>query len=191
MAFRLRHHRSGVTHVLAAGLVALTLAACASAPETPVAEAPHAPADAPAAAYVPGAGAHIVETGGNLQCVAYARAIGNVQIFGDAWTWWESAAGQYDRGQLPRVGAVLVLKRRGASLGHVAVVRQIVDSRIVIAEHANWLNRHEIQMNSAILDVSPGNDWSAVRVWYTPGGHWGGGVYPAYGFIYPTQVAGL
>jgi surface antigen len=138
-----------------------------------------------------GASAHIIETSQNLQCVAYARRIGAIQIYGDAWTWWDTAKGIYSRGAIPQVGAVLVLGKKGASLGHVAVVRQIVNERIVITEHANWLNRGEIEMNSPIMDVSPDNDWSAVRVWYVPNATWGGSVYPAYGFIYPERMASL
>jgi hypothetical protein len=33
-----------------------------------------------------------------------------------------------------------------------------------------------------VIDISPGNDWSALRVWNGAGF---GKVYPAHGFIYP------
>lgn len=182
--------RAGVAHLVVV-LAALVLAACAGRVEAPVAEPVLAMEPVPNPPEPIGVSAHIVETGGNLQCVAYARSIGAIQIFGDAWTWWESAEGLYSRGSTPQVGAVLVLKKRGASLGHVAVIRQIVDSRVVIAEHANWLNRGEIEMNSPIIDVSPNNDWTEVRVWYVPAKSWGVSVYPAYGFIYPERMASL
>jgi hypothetical protein len=39
-----------------------------------------------------------------------------------------------------------------------------------------------------VLDVSPGNDWSAVRVWWPPSGGWGMTVYPTYGFILPQPA---
>lgn len=172
-------------------LAALVLSACAGTRHEaagPVAVSmPTVPQNPPAL----GAGAHIVETSSNLQCVAYARSIGAVELYGDAWTWWHAADGIYSRGSSPRVGAVLVLRKHGASLGHVAVIRQVVDSRIVIAEHANWLNRGEISKNAPIIDVSPANDWSAVRVWYIPAQSWGITTYPAYGFIYPEQIASL
>lgn len=172
-------------------LAALALSACAGTRQEAVAPVavslPPVPQDTAAL----GAAAHIVETSSNLQCVAYARSIGSVELYGDAWTWWHAADGVYSRGSSPRVGAVLVLQKHGASRGHVAVIRQVVDSRLVIAEHANWLNRGEIEMNSPIIDVSPDNDWSAVRVWYVPAQSWGITTYPAYGFIYPEQIASL
>ena len=33
-----------------------------------------------------------------------------LQIYGDAWTWWEQAEGRYARGTRPEVGAVIVTK---------------------------------------------------------------------------------
>ncbi len=36
-----------------------------------------------------------------------------------------------------------------------------------------------------MVDVSPGNDWSAVRVWWAPAHALGATVYPTYGFIAP------
>jgi surface antigen len=127
----------------------------------------------------------IVQARQRLQCVPYARQLSNVQLRGDAWTWWGQAQGRYPRGQRPAVGSVLVLKRRGASRGHLAVVTQIVSDREVIANHANWLNKGRVHLNTPIRDVSPNNDWSAVKVWYTPGRVMGRSTYPAYGFVYP------
>jgi len=127
----------------------------------------------------------IVKASARLQCVPYARDLSTIQIRGDAWTWWAAAKGRYERGRQPRLGAVLVLKRRGNSRGHLAVVTRIVDDREIIVNHANWLNRGRIHLDTPIRDVSPNNDWSAVRVWYTPGKVLGKSTYPAYGFIYP------
>lgn len=119
-----------------------------------------------------------------LECVSYARKLTNIQIRGNAWTWWDAAKGRYRRGRQPAVGAVLVLRRKGRSLGHLAVVTQVASDRVVIANHANWLNRGQIHMNTPIHDVSRHNDWSAVKIWYTPGNVLGRSAYPAYGFIY-------
>ncbi len=121
-----------------------------------------------------------------LQCVPYARQLSRLDIRGDAWTWWDQAKGRYQRGQRPAVGSVLVLRRKGRSRGHLAVVTRVVSDREIVASHANWLNRGQIHIDTPIRDVSPKNDWSAVRVWYTPGKVLGKSVYPAYGFIYPS-----
>src|SRR3546814_1634053 len=45
-----------------------------------------------------------------LQCVTYARQISGVQLSGNANTWWDHAEGVYDRGNEPRVGAVLAFR---------------------------------------------------------------------------------
>jgi len=175
--------------MLASFMLAGLLSACASsspAPSVPEPFVPMAPEiiardDTP----------RIIETSVPFECVVYARQISGLAIYGNAWTWWDQAAGLYNRGSTPQPGAALVLKRQGASQGHIAVVLRVIDSRTILTEHANWLNRGEIQKNSRILDVSPANDWSQVRVWYTPGNAWGISTYAAYGFIYPQRMASL
>lgn len=131
----------------------------------------------------------IVKSHRFLQCVPYARRQSNIQIRGDAWTWWRSARGRYDRGRHPAVGSVLVLKRKGRSRGHLAFVRRILDDRTIVVDHANWLNQGRIHKDIRVRDTSPGNDWSAVRVWYAPGRRYGGSTYHPHGFIYPTRDA--
>lgn len=133
----------------------------------------------------------IVSAGRRLECVAYARSLSGIDIKGDAWTWWGRASGRYARGRTPQPGAVLVLGRKGRSLGHLAVVVRVINSREVVARHANWLNRGQIHLDTPIRDVSRNNDWSAVRVWYTPGRVMGRSTYPAYGFIYPARPGGV
>jgi surface antigen len=135
------------------------------------------------------AAARIVPTKRPLQCVPFARKASGIQIRGDAWTWWTKAEGIYERGRTPRVGAVLAMKRtRRLRLGHLAVVKQIVDDRVIIVDQANWLNRGRIHLNTAVVDVSRNNDWSAVRVWYTPGKRYGARTYPTHGFIYAEPL---
>jgi len=51
---------------------------------------------------------------------------------------------------------------------------------------ANWVHRR-ITRDEAVLDVSPGNDWSRVRVWWAPSRALGTTVYPTYGFIAPIR----
>ena len=125
-----------------------------------------------------------------VQCVTYARETSGIGLKGDAWTWWVSAAGQYERGQKPRAGAVVVFKKHGSMRhGHVAVVTEIVNSRKVLVDHANWApqrghGRGQVSTRVMMMDVSPRNDWTQVRVWHEASGELGQRVYPTYGFIY-------
>lgn len=124
-----------------------------------------------------------------LQCVPYARQVTGVRIFGDAHTWWGQAEGRYGRGSLPKVGAVMSFRASGSShLGHVAAVSKIIDSRTVLISHSNWSpingRRGQVEKNVRAVDVSPGNDWSEVRVWYGPIKALGGRHWPLNGFIY-------
>lgn len=130
-----------------------------------------------------------------LQCVPYARALTGVEIRGDAHTWWAQAEGRYERGTRPRVGAVMAFTPRGnMRLGHVAAVRKIVDKRTILVSHANWSTiggiRGHIEDDIRVVDTSEANDWSQVRVWYTPNAALGGTDWPVRGFIYPQKVRG-
>lgn len=166
------------------------LTACAGTPtsrEAPVSDASpssSAPGDHQQA---PRAQPAIYTPAERLECVPYARTEANIEIYGDAWTWWDSAHGRYARGSQPRSGSIIALEVKPGKRGHLAVVREVAGARTVIADHANWLNEGRIHLNTPIVDVSPDNDWSAVRVWYTPGNHLGGTVYRVQGFIYPEQ----
>jgi surface antigen len=119
-----------------------------------------------------------------LQCVPYARAHSAIKIYGDAYTWWDKAAGKYPRGASPEPGAVMVLHNyAGPARGHVAVVRQVMDAREIRVDHANWLDDGSIFVNDPVRDVSRDNDWSVVRVFNLKTGDWGGRLYPVQGFI--------
>lgn len=128
-----------------------------------------------------------------LQCVPYARQLTGIQIYGDAHTWWDQAAGKYERGRQPRVGAVMAfVPHRNMQLGHVAAVSKVIDSRTVLLDHANWSpidgRRGQIERDVKAVDVSPGNDWSQVRVWYAPQGSLGTTEWPVHGFIYGKRA---
>ena len=123
------------------------------------------------------------------ECVPFARAASGIQIYGDAWTWWDQAKGRYDRGHRPQAGAVIVFARTSRlPLGHVAVVSRVVEQRVVMLTHANWsrLNgaRGHAEQDVTLFDVSRANDWSEVKVWYRDSDGLGGSVYPVDGFIY-------
>ena len=123
------------------------------------------------------------------QCVPFARAASGIQIYGDAWSWWDQARGKYERGHRPEVGAVIVFRRTGRlPLGHVAVVSRIVENRVVMLTHANWSRqngeRGHTEQDVTLYDVSPDNDWSDVKVWYRDSDGLGTTVYPVSGFVY-------
>ena len=119
------------------------------------------------------------------QCAPYAREISGIQIRGNANTWWGQAAGRYERGEAPKVGAVLSFKStRRMRVGHVAMVSAVVSDREVLLTHANWSRRGGIERNVRAIDVSAAGDWSAVKVWYAPQGGLGTSTYPTNGFIY-------
>ena len=129
-----------------------------------------------------------------LQCVPYAREVSGSQIYGDARTWWDQAQGRYATGTVPKKGAVMTFRpHRSMELGHVAAVSRVVDSRTVLLAHANWSpidgRRGQIERDVMAVDVSPANDWSAVRVWYHPLGALGKTEWPVEGFIYPGRAA--
>lgn len=131
----------------------------------------------------------IVNPAKPLQCVPYARSESGIDIRGNANRWWQLAAGKYQRSRRPEEGSVFVMKGyQTARRGHVAVVKQIVDSRTIVVDHANWGNDGRIYLQAPIRDLSPKNDWSQVQVWFTPGQQWGRRIYKAKGFILPTTA---
>lgn len=130
-----------------------------------------------------------------ITCVPYARKESGLKLYGDGWTWWHQAEGKYARDRRPRAGAVLVFDRTGAMRhGHVAVVKQIVDKRRIVVDHANWggpgVRKGQIHKGVAVIDTSAANDWSSVRVWYAPGRDFGTKDYPTLGFVH-TSTPGV
>ena len=119
---------------------------------------------------------------GRLWCVPFARAISGVEIRGNAKTWWDQAKGRYQRSREPRVGAVMAFAASGAMpKGHVAVVSKVVGDRAVLVDQANWV-RDTITVDTLVVDVSPGGDWSQVRVANGKGSL--GRINPVKGFIH-------
>ena len=106
---------------------------------------------------------------GYLECVPYARNVSGIQLSGDAYVWWNEAAGRYERGQTPQPGSVLNFRANGRMrLGHVAVVQEVVNRREILITQANWggpgFVRGGVSSDIAVVDVSPNNDWTAVRM---------------------------
>ncbi len=129
-------------------------------------------------------------SGGRLQCVPFARDNSGIELSGNAGTWWNAASGVYERGSRPEVGSVLNFRSTGRiRMGHVAVVSNVIDGRNVEIDHANWSGRGAITRNMRVIDVSPANDWTAVRVALASTGDYGS-VYPTYGFIYDRPDRG-
>lgn len=121
------------------------------------------------------------------QCVTFARAASGIELFGDAYTWWNQAEGTYARGHAPRIGAVMVLKPgHGMRVGHVAMVSTIIDARTVKLTHANWSVRGGVERDVTAVDVSAAGDWSEVKIWWAPLQGVGQTRYSAYGFIYQS-----
>ncbi|MDJ0387611.1 CHAP domain-containing protein [Roseomonas sp. E05] len=127
-----------------------------------------------------------------VSCVPYARARSGVDLRGDAWEWWDAAAGLYERGHTPRPGSVLVLARSGRLReGHLSVVTRVLSAREIRVDHANWANgsaKGRIARDQPVVDVSPDNDWSLVRVWYPPVGDYGRTAYLVAGFVHGRPV---
>ncbi len=122
-----------------------------------------------------------------IQCVPFARAASGIDLRGDALTWWDKAAGVYARGSRPEPGSVLAFRaNRAMRLGHVAVVKKVINSREIEIDQAHW-GQNRVSRNIAVIDVSPANDWTAVRVALDNQGKFGS-IYPTHGFIYDRQI---
>ena len=128
-----------------------------------------------------------------LQCVPYARALTGVEIRGDAHTWWGQAEGRY-RARRPAKGwrgdglCPAWQYAAGPCRGGAAIRRQAH----VLISHANWSTidggRGHIEDDVRVVDATEANDWSRVRVWYTPNAALGTTEWPLHGFIYPADA---
>jgi surface antigen len=129
-----------------------------------------------------------------VQCVTYARSASGIELSGNAANWWTNAEGLYARGSRPEPGSVLNFRATGhMRLGHVAVVSSVEGPRQISIDHANWAgpgaSRGGVSRAIPVVDVSPDNDWSEVRVGLGHSGDFGS-IYPTYGFIYPRPDTG-
>jgi len=129
-----------------------------------------------------------------ISCVPYARMASGIVVSGNAWQWWDNAAGLYARGSRPEPGGVLSFRaNRAMPMGHVAVVSHVIGAREILINHANWPSgggRGGVSQNVSVVDVSEANDWSAVRVELGHAGEFGS-IYPTHGFIYDHPDNGV
>jgi surface antigen len=176
---------TGEAHALTPMSMDMDMAVDPSVNEGPSAYATMAPrefAPLPDEAYEPTA--RITNRRARLQCVPFARRESGVELYGNANTWWAQAQNRYETTQEPEEKTVMVLEGYNTTArGHVAVVREIVSPRLIVVDHANWLNGGEITRDVPIRDVSDDGDWSEVQVWNVQGRHWGGRTYQVQGFI--------
>jgi len=120
-------------------------------------------------------------------CVRAVRSMSDFSIQGDAWTWWQHSEGVYEHDRHPAQGSVLVFKKTGRlGRGHVSLVSAVVDKRTIEVDHT-WDRSSKIRHGMTVVDVSPNNDWSEVRVWNDPADTLGTSVYPTYGFVLPEH----
>ncbi len=174
-------------------IAVLSMAACSSPPVEqsikalpPAWSGDTANAGSGRAVTPPPANPRIVKGSPGLQCVPYAREQSGIPIRGNAWTWWGQAKDKYQRSSRPTVGAILVVSKTSRNqYGHLAVVTRIVNEREIIVNHANWLGKGRIHLDTPVRDISARNDWSAVKFWYVPGNVLGKSPSPVSGFIYP------
>jgi surface antigen len=121
-------------------------------------------------------------------CVQFVHQVSSLKLSGDAWRWWSAALGHYDRGKSPERNAVLVFNHTSRMVhGHVAIVANLVNDRVIEIDHANWsigrYGRGRIARNVRVRDVSDNNSWTLVEVWNDLDKCWGR-PYQTLGFIY-------
>jgi hypothetical protein len=121
----------------------------------------------------------------SANCALYVRGETGVALYGAAGGWWDQAAGRYQRGQAPAVGAILVFKRTGhMRSGHVALVTKVVSAHEILVDHANWYHG-TVTHGMPVVDTSPNHDWTSVAVLELRSGKYGRD-NPSFGFVYPS-----
>ena len=119
-----------------------------------------------------------------LPCVQFVRQTTDFRLSGNAHLWWSRAAGVHARGSVPEAGSILSFKSiKSMPMGHIAVVSQVISSREIRIDHSNWVHGGVVR-GAEVVDVSPRNDWTAVRVSLKPGTASYGSIYPTNGFIH-------
>jgi hypothetical protein len=180
--------RLDLTHPWALGFVALGALATACVSTTPVTYRPGRPASpaiGPVGEAISGPPRFIEAS--PMSCVPFARSRSRIMLQGDANLWWaEGAAEGYPEAHRPQPGSILVLRiGENGARGHLAYVKRVESSREIYVDHANWHGRMEVAVDVPVIDVSPANDWSEVRVFWVDSHQMGARIYPVEGFILP------
>jgi surface antigen len=167
----------------------LLVGACATAPVPDLPKLSDVDIDPDRKAFAIAEVQELRSQGKRAWCVPFARNLSGIDIRGNANTWWSQAQGIYARGDAPQIGAVMAFsKTRKLTMGHVAVVSDVISEREILIDHANW-HRNKISTKMLVVDVSDAGDWSAVKVESNPGAF--GSVYPVSGFIYPSTHSAI
>ena len=93
--------------------------------------------------FVP-AGYGMFQNGGNCTCYAYGRflEIGKLTYCklstNNAEEWYLKRTDGYERGQSPKLGAVICWEGKGSRAGHVAVVEQINSDGSITTSNSGW-----------------------------------------------------
>ena len=126
-----------------------------------------------------------------LECVGFcSRAHSGIDLRGDAFGL--VAAGR--RPLCPRHRSERRLDPRSDRLCGAAPLPiwpwsgDIISPREIRVDHANWLNDGAIYLSDPIVDVSPENNWSEVRVYNQRAASWGRQTYLVQGFIGPGRL---
>lgn len=175
--------KRAVRSVVGISVLCVTLSACASSRGADLPKLSDVDIDPNRQALAIREVAVLRSQGKRAWCVPFARNLSGIQIRGNANTWWGQAKDIYQRGEEPRIGSVMAFSKSSRlTMGHVAVVSEVVSDRHVLIDHANW-TRNKVTLKMGVIDVSEAGDWSRVKVESNPGTY--GSVYPVSGFIHP------
>ena len=138
-------------------------------------------------------GRHYARAAG-ISCVPFARNDSGIEVAGNAWQWWDNAAGVYARGSVPEARQRPRLPRQRPHAPRPCRGRQPRGqcprrSRSTTPTGGARGMHGGVARNMPVVDVSEANDWSAVRVGLGESGEFGS-VYPTYGFIYDRPDTG-
>ncbi len=130
-------------------------------------------------------------SGRRLVCVPYARTRSRITLHGDAYSWWEQAKAAYQVASTPQSDSVIVLSAKPAQGdGRLAAVTRVVSAREIRVDHASWSGDTTIYLNEPVIDVSPDNDWSQVRVWNSRAQQFSPATYALKGFLVAAAGSG-